>query len=485
MTSPFDEAKYRALLKGLEAVEILLSEAQTDNDTRRLDNGYFTKDYLKLKYLSKRWGSLDDYAKQVVCGPFGSTILNDSYVENGTPMIRPFNIRRMETDHENIAYLREVDIAEKGLKVFDQDTLLFARVGEVGCGILTFDRATISPNIIAVQLKNVECNPYYAAVFFNTHYGRLQMEGAVKAVAQPTISTNSIRDLKIPKPSAIFSKKIETFFKESLKQNITGYDLYSKAEQTLLRTLGLENWQPPEALTYERKSSNVFASGRFDAEHFQPKYDHLYRQIKKSGIETRSLGEIILPVMNGFDCRDFVDEGTPYIRVGDVKKGRIDLDSAFRIPLTADEIGKDISLQIGDVLFTRKGSFGNAAPVWNETKHAVISSEIMLLRLRSEYKANVLPEYLALFLNSIAGNIQAEKWAHGAAFYSITQEDLGSFVIPLISKSEQESLCNLIMQSEAARKQAHNLLESAKRAVEIAIEENETVAMAFLKQSQG
>lgn len=84
----------------------------------------------------------------------------------------------------------------------------------------------------------------------------------------------------------------------------------------------------------------------------------------------------------------------------------------------------------------------------------------------------------------MAGSIQAEKWAHGAAFYSIMQDDLGQFVIPMISKSEQEELRGLIMQSEVARKQARSLLDQAKRAVEIAIEENEDAAMTFLKQSQ-
>ena len=247
----------------------------------------------------------------------------------------------------------------------------------------------------------------------------------------------------------------------------------------------MADWQPPEPLIYERRAQDVFAAKRLDAEHFQPKYDDLYRQITHTGIETRRLEEIILPVMNGFDCRDFVDEGTPYIRVGDIKKGRIDLESAFHIPLTADKIGKDISLHVGDVLFTRKGSFGNAAPVWDESKHAIISSEIMLLRLRSEYKNAILPEYLVLFLNSLAGSIQAEKWAHGAAFYSITQEDLGCFVIPMISRHEQERLRGLMIQAESFRKQARFLLDQAKRAVEIAIEENEDAAMEFLKQSQG
>ena len=45
--SPFDEAKYKALLEGLEAVELLKSEVLIDNDTFRFDSEFFKKEYLE------------------------------------------------------------------------------------------------------------------------------------------------------------------------------------------------------------------------------------------------------------------------------------------------------------------------------------------------------------------------------------------------------------------------------------------------------
>lgn len=95
-----------------------------------------------------------------------------------------------------------------------------------------------------------------------------------------------------------------------------------------------------------------------------------------------------------------------------------------------------------------------------------------------------MPEYLSLFLNGVAGNIQAVQWARGGALHSIMQDDLGCFLIPLAPRPKQELLGGLALQAESARKRARLLLEQAKRAVEIAIEENEDAAMKFLKQSQ-
>jgi hypothetical protein len=55
----------------------------------------------------------------------------------------------------------------------------------------------------------------------------------------------------------------------------------------------------------------------------------------------------------------------------------------------------------------------------------------------------------------------------------------------MIPKPEQEALQLLILQTEAARNKSRLLLDQAKRAVEIAIEENEDAAMEFLKGFQG
>jgi len=56
-------------------------------------------------------------------------------------------------------------------------------------------------------------------------------------------------------------------------------NLYAQAEQTLLAELGLLDWRPPEPLTYQCKASEVLRAGRFDSEHFQPKYAAVEQQL--------------------------------------------------------------------------------------------------------------------------------------------------------------------------------------------------------------
>lgn len=325
-------------------------------------------------------------------------------------------------------------------------------------------------------------SPEVLCVFLNSKAGRIEIERHSIRSNQVNFSPDKLLQVKIPLFSPPFQQVIEKMVREAFNCIKAEKSNLRLGEQTLLRALGLEGWKPPEPLTYTRRASEAFAAGRFDAEHFLPKFDALVSRIHAQELEVMPLQNLIFPVKNGFDCREFVGEGTPYIRVGDIGQCRINLDSAEKIPLSANEISKGISLLVGDVLFTRKGSYGNAAPVRLGEEHAIISSEIMLIRLKPEFTEKVLPEYLALYFNSIAGAYQAEKWAHGVAFYSVSQEDLNRFLVPLLSISIQEQLRDSLNQAESARRKAHELLERAKRAVEIAIEQSEAAALRYLDQ---
>lgn len=113
--------------------------------------------------------------------------------------------------------------------------------------------------------------------------------------------------------------------------------------------------------------------------------------------------------------------------------------------------------------------------------HVLISSEIMLLSLKEDSKQYILSEFLSLFLNSLPAKLQSEQWAHGVAFYSISQDDLSNFWIPIIPMLQQQQIMNQIEQQETLLQQSKKLLEAAKRAVEIAIEDSEAAALAYLQ----
>lgn len=53
-------------------------------------------------------------------------------------------------------------------------------------------------------------------------------------------------------------------------------------------------------------------------------------------------------------------------------------------------------------------------------------------------------------------------------------------MVPLLPKDIQNKFESFALEATAARRQAHALLDAAKRAVEIAIEHNEQAALEYL-----
>lgn len=74
----------------------------------------------------------------------------------------------------------------------------------------------------------------------------------------------------------------------------------------------------------------------------------------------------------------------------------------------------------------------------------------------------IQPDYLALFLNSYGGYQQVERRVHGVAYDSISQLDLESIFIPILSDDLQRRLIRLEQQSIEAKQEGHRLLEEAK-----------------------
>lgn len=80
------------------------------------------------------------------------------------------------------------------------------------------------------------------------------------------------------------------------------------------------------------------------------------------------------------------------------------------------------------------------------------------------------PIYLAVYLNTILGLWQAEKFASGSAQRHIYPRDVAQFIISLPSEDLQSKIANLVIQSYETRKKAKILLEEAKKKVEEMIE---------------
>ena len=92
------------------------------------------------------------------------------------------------------------------------------------------------------------------------------------------------------------------------------------------------------------------------------------------------------------------------------------------------------------------------------------------------------PIFLSVYLNSIAGKYQVDKYFKG--FFGqieLYPKDIDCFYVPLVDETIQTEIAALVQQSFTLKAESERLLEVAKRAVEIAIEQDEKAAMAYIE----
>lgn len=432
----------------------------------RLDAEYYQPSNIELEgqLLALKPSRLGDYA-YVTDGIHASPVV----VETGG--VRYFSAKsvkdnRIITDNA-IQISNEQDAANKKTRIQAGDVLL-TTVGTIGNAAVVTDDvlpANMDRHLGLIRLhKDCKIDPFYLSTFLNCNYGRFQTLREATGNVQLNLFIEKIKELQIPKLPCMAEVVLKT--KAAYAKRYESINLYKKSKDRLYGGLGLTNLNLAHELFYERSYIEASNVKRIDAEYFQPKYYRVEQAITECGNPVTKLGKVIAPIRNGFDFREFDDEGTPYIRVGDVRNGEIDEDTAKRIMLTSDDIAKDVKLKVGDVLFTRKGSFGNAAVVRNGQESAIISSEIMLVRLTS---GELDPDYLAVYLNSELGYQQVERRAHGVAFYSISQPDLADLSVILAPESLQQEIKNIVVAAYTAKQEAKCLLNEATQLIEDSI----------------
>ena len=86
-----------------------------------------------------------------------------------------------------------------------------------------------------------------------------------------------------------------------------------------------------------------------------------------------------------------------------------------------------------------------------------------------------------MLLKSIVGQLQLKKGCSGTILTAINKEEFSKIAIPRIRTEKQKEIQQKVIESFSLRKRAKKLLENAKHAVEIAIEQDEQAAIDRLE----
>ena len=278
------------------------------------------------------------------------------------------------------------------------------------------------------------------------------------------MGTESLERLRIPILSNDIQNLIENFIKSSFQSLSKSRSLYSEAEYILLSELGLKDWQPNNnPVNIKQLKESFLASGRLDAEYYQPKYDALFAQLSKYECDTiKDIAHIKKSVEPGSEA--YQDSGIPFVRVSDVTKFGISEPNIFLSP--SDFNLNELRPKKDTILLSKDGSVGIAYKI-EEDMDCITSGALLHLSIFNE---DYTPDYLTLVLNSIVVQMQAERDSNGAIIQHWKPSEIEQVIIPKLPKPIQETISAKIQESFALKKESKRLLDEAKMMVEREIE---------------
>jgi len=454
---------------------MIISEIKYNQAIERLR---FDADFYKPKYIETDkiirlhyCKPLPELAKQIVCGPFGSTIHEEDYRSNGVPLLRVADLKDFFVASDNLTFVDE--LFSNNLihyQVLPQDLVVSQRGTIAMFSMVTndYDKWIISANLIAIK-KSEKINFYYLLVFLNSKYGITQLKRRITGQVQPKITTDDVKEILVPIPPQPFQQKVESLVKESYEKRKEADRKYKEAEELLNKILGIEKLAVKEEKTYEVKFSEV--EDRLDSEYYKPQYMEILRSLKpNANYNVLAINEIKEGIRYGTsEDLDYVESGVPFLRLVELNEMfSFDLNEIKYVRESDAHKLKPFIVKEGDLLVSRTGTVGCAVYIDKILSNSVFGSYFIRVRLKQGYN----PLYVSFFLNSIYGRMQSERKKTGAVQTNLTIPAILSLKIVLPHGERQDTICKKYLETISLHKEAKELLEKAKKEVVGFIENN-------------
>ena len=439
----------------------------------RFDAEFFRPDYLQIQRRLEEIGSrkLIDFQVNIR----HPKEIKRNYVDNGVLFLRAQNVRPLSIDlTSNPVYISEEDAERLKENTIHYKDILITRSGANAgqCAIYLENSYAISSSHTFI-LKSENLNPFFLAIFLNTKHGTALIEKGKYGSAQPEVAPYFLYQIPVPNWKHL-QTEIEKIYLQSKELTELSKTRYAEAQTLLLAELGLADWQPKHRLAFTTDYASMERAERIDADYFQPKYDDIISAIKSypGGWGT---------VANQVHLKDSNFKPEPETEYKYIELANIGSSGEIKDCMVAQ--GQDLpsrarcKVNTGDVIASSvEGSLESIALVTEEYDNALCSTGFHAIN------SDVLnSETLLVFLKSRAGQLQLKKGCSGTILTAINGEEFGRIAVPCIKADKQAEIRQKVIESFNGRKHAKDLLECAKRAVEIAIEQDEQAAIDWLE----
>ena len=259
--------------------------------------------------------------------------------------------------------------------------------------------------------------------------------------------------------------------------------LTERVAKSTLTERGIKSPLPPlkrgegelEGINIKSLSESFGTSGRLDAEYYQLKYEE-YEKVITSQKHTFVKDEYLHITKKSKKEK----KGYNYIEIGDVNTGDGSYQSNYILTEYLPANAKNL-VQKGDILISKVRPYRGAVTIIDTEKADLIVSGAFTI-LRKNPNSIYNNQVLQVLLRSSVYKDWLLKFNVGTSYPVIKDDNVLNLPIPFIKNQTQEKIAEKIEKSFALKKESERLLEVAKQAVEMAIEEGEEKAVKFINK---
>ncbi len=459
-------------MDGLEAIELNYKDIiSTRNITQRIDSEYFKNEYIKGNRL------LEDIG-QTLCPAFvvkgGKRLpLNEDFSTSGIKYARAEDVKNLFLDVDNSPYISNKlhetlkrYITQKGDVLI---TIVGNSIGDVAKNELD-DIINLTENCVRVFSKDDDLNTCLFA-FLLSKYGQQQICRETVGTAQPKLSIERIKGFLVPKFSKEYSKLLSRIVHSSWNYINEGKASYSGAETVLYTSLNVKS-HSTTTINTPMLFDSFYKTGRLDAEYYQPKYEQIEKEL--------STNETVTSLCNLFDSNYVPEKDLDYKYIELANIGNCGIISGVErikgedLPTRARRLVKEGQVIISSV----EGSLDSCALITEEYDNALCSTGFYVID-----SERINSETLLVLFKSEAIQALLKQRCSGTILAAISKDELLNMPLPEIDDNIQKEIAAKVQESFALRKKSKDLLEYAKQAVEMAIEQGEETATEWLNSN--
>ncbi|WP_230112318.1 hypothetical protein [Stenotrophomonas lactitubi] len=449
----------------------------------RLDAEYYRPEHLRKEaILTERGGTPLSLLCDFLIGPFGSAFTVENYCDDPTyRYIRGKDVKAMAIEENDNVYMPKSDFERLSKYALKAGDVLVSVVGTLG------NSALVEPHHVpaifsckSTALRTTSIDARYLIAYLNCKYGRDLLIRKERGAIQKGLNLDDLKSLQIFISSPKLQSAIANVHQLAGLEKHASKSALLRADSQLAKAMDLASWQALEPLSYVRRSSEAFTAERLDAEYFHPQKASALATLRAAS--DIAVGDLFSSVRKLWQP----GEGLPadLVRNYDLNDALVPFLDGEKSPVARAEIASTKKLlQAGDLVVSRLRSYLREIAIVEASADypMVASTEYIVLRPRGKI---ILPvEALLVYLRSRLPQILL-KWSQdGSNHPRFDEKEILRMPIPRVLIDNPAPYVEAMQAMKSAKQRAAKLLNAAKRAVEIAIEDSEAAALAYLHQA--